>query len=550
MIGVLCKDCEKDVAREFFELFKTPWEFFIEGRYYDVLISTIDEIPELNSGLFILYSSNPTRFDVLKGIALGSRAPGRFNDQKGINLPIYGCVAKFCGQGQPLLYDKSGSEAVAVKLTELGGQNLRLGYDLFYEVAFLLSEGQPTKNALSPTLELHIALLREWILDAGIPLVEIPPVPSGYRFIACLTHDVDFAGIRLHKLDHTMWGFLYRASVGSFVEFCRGICSIYRLIKNWIAVLSLPFVFMGLIKDPWDDFGRYAEIERGLSSTFFFIPFKNRAGRMVKSKRCARRATHYDINDVQAQTKRLIECGSEIGLHGIDAWHDSERGRQEIKRIVDVTGQKTIGVRMHWLCFDSNSFSVLEQLGIDYDSTFGYNETIGYKAGTMQAFRPLGLKRLLELPIHIQDTALFYPHRLALSAVKAWDLCRNALFMAIQFGGVITVLWHQRSLAPERLWDNFYIRLVEELKSLGAWFGTASQVVQWFRRRRAVRFEDCSIGENLVRLRIKCSVSAAGPPLILRIHNPGKEKYLQASDQYSYHDIVYSGESSVEVPLK
>ena len=29
-----------------------------------------------------------------------------------------------------------------------------------------------------------------------------------------------------------------------------------------------------------------------------------------------------------------------------------------------------------------------------------------------------------------------------------------------QFGGVLMVNWHDRSIAPERLWDDFYAKLV------------------------------------------------------------------------------------------
>jgi len=133
---------------------------------------------------------------------------------------------------------------------------LRAGYDLFGEVAFLLTEGQPVENALIPTLELHISLLRDWIVSAGIPLVEIPPVPWGYRFIACLTHDVDFVGIRRHKLDHTFWGFVSRALFGSLVACIKGRSSLVRLTRNWLAVASLPLVYLGLLNDFWDQFAQ------------------------------------------------------------------------------------------------------------------------------------------------------------------------------------------------------------------------------------------------------------------------------------------------------
>jgi hypothetical protein len=57
-----------------------------------------------------------------------------------------------------------------------------------------------------------------------------------------------------------------------------------------------------------------------------------------------------------------------------------------------------------------------------------------------------------------------------------------------QFGGVLMVNWHDRSIAPERLWDDCYAEWIEKFKSAGAWFCTAAEAAQWFRRRREVTF--------------------------------------------------------------
>ncbi len=92
--------------------------------------------------------------------------------------------------------------------------------------------GQPPANADMPALELHIALLRDLITGCGVPLVEIPPVPDGYRFIACLTHDVDHPSIRQHKWDHTMFGFLYRAVFGSLRNLIHGRITLRDLVNE------------------------------------------------------------------------------------------------------------------------------------------------------------------------------------------------------------------------------------------------------------------------------------------------------------------------------
>src|SRR5213078_672134 len=116
------------------------------------------------------------------------------------------------------------------------------------------------------------------------PLVEIPPVPDGCRFIACLTHDVDHPSIRRHRLDHTMVGFLYRALVGSLIDVFAGRASARRLLTNWAAAARLPLVHLGLAKDFWWDFDRYLELEAGLGSTFFVIPFEGDPGRTARGR--------------------------------------------------------------------------------------------------------------------------------------------------------------------------------------------------------------------------------------------------------------------------
>src|ERR1051325_9075833 len=105
---------------------------------------------------------------------------------------------------------------------------------------------------------------------------------------------------------------------------------------------------------------------------------------------------------------------------------------------------------MHWLYFDAQTPVALEKAGFDYDSTVGYNETIGYRAGTTQVFKPLNANRLLELPLHIMDTALFYSGYMNLSDDQANAAMRPLIENANRFGGVLTTNWHDRSLGPER----------------------------------------------------------------------------------------------------
>ena len=419
----------------------------------------------------------------------------------------------------------------------------RIGYDLFSEVRTLLTSGQPVANASLPVLDLHIAFLRDLITSCGIPLVEIPPVPDGYQFAACLTHDVDHPSIRHHKWDHTMFGFLYRAIFDSLRKTLSGQMSVRNLFRNWAAALKLPFVHLGLAKDFWREFDdRYLELEKGLRSTFFVIPFSNRPGNKSSGPAPSIRAARYGAQDIADAIHKLTAAGCEVGLHGIDAWLDSSKGRQELDEIRRVTGTSEVGVRMHWLYYDQQSPVVLEQAGAIYDSTIGYNETVGYRAGTTQAYKPLNTNQLLELPLHIMDTALFYPSHLGLSRQQAESLVRPMLDNAVHLGGALTINWHDRSLAPERLWGEFYSDLIQDLKSRGAWFSTASQAIAWFRKRRSAEFETDGSAPGGVRAHVAVDQRDNLPALRLRIHAPRKLGSITTHGSESYVDTVV-GES-------
>ena len=190
------------------------------------------------------------------------------------------------------------------------------------------------------------------------------------------------------------------------------------------------------------------------------IPFKDRPGKNADGPAPAFRAARYGAQDIADAIRKLLAAGCEVGLHGIDAWVDSSKGREELEEIRRLTGVSEIGVRMHWLYYDQQSPVALEKAGAAYDSTIGYNETVGYRAGTTQAYKPLEASRLLELPLHVMDTALFYPAYLGLSPQQARTLLGQMVDNAVQFGGCLTINWHDRSIAPERLWGECYRDLV------------------------------------------------------------------------------------------
>jgi hypothetical protein len=520
VIGVICADSEKSAVREFFELFKTPWMFWESSGSCDVLIVTSAAARPAPSTarLVIAFGATEMCDDASLGVSPGTRTDDAMLEVDDLRLPLYTGALTLAGGATILGRSASSGAALIVKRVTGSYPVIRCGYDLFSEVEFLLSAGQPREHAGTPTLDLHIDLMRRWIVAAGIPLWEIPPVPPGHRFLACLTHDVDFLGVRRHRLDRTLAGFLLRASLGSLSGFVRGRHSLRYLLRNWAALISLPLVYIGGLPDFWLPFDRYIKADAEFRSTFFVVPFRNRPGRGLDGPADPRRSVKYAARETGPWLPKLRSLGFEVGVHGIDAWCDRAAATDELREVAELTGQAELGVRMHWLYFDASSFATLEQAGFRYDATVGYNDAVGFRAGTMQVFRPLSVERLLELPLHIQDTALFFPGRMNCAEQEALDFCQRILDWTQQLGGVSTLSWHERSLVPERQWDGAYRWLLAQLRQRGAYIAPARDVVSWFSGRRSVDLQGAGIELDRLQALAGRGPGTASPALMLRIH--------------------------------
>jgi hypothetical protein len=475
----------------------------------------------------ILFEGRLTPFDAENGVSVHSHAGGMIISDEGNQLPIYGSLATFPLSSGGLAREKLTQQPVTFVIKRENTTVLRVGYNLFGEIGILLTEGQSPRYAAIPALDEHISWLRNYINLAGIPCVEIPPVPFGYSFIGCLTHDIDHPLLRNHWCDHTMFGFVYRSTVGTWLTAGRRRRPMRTLWKNSIAACLLPFVHLRLARDFWSTFDRYIQIEANSGSTFFVIPERGYAGRTENGFSPGIRASGYGVDEIIPQLRNIVSNGGEVGLHGIDAWLDAAAARQEMKKVCQAVGTQELGVRMHWLYFDRNSPAILDQAGFTYDSTVGFRETVGYRAGTAQVYRPLGSNYLLELPLHVMDTALFYASYLNLSQKDAEEIVWRLVADVDRVGGALTINWHDRSIAPERLWDDFYLRLLRELNRRRAWLPNAAKAVAWFRKRRSSKVELTWSDTGKLRARGRLDTVDALPGLKLRVYKPRARSLME-----------------------
>jgi len=174
----------------------------------------------------------------------------------------------------------------------------------------------------------------------------------------------------------------------------------------------------------------------------------------------------------------------DIGLHGSpESAFDLEILKQELKVLTDL-GLNPTGFRTHYLHFDyQTSFSILEQAGIKYDSTLGFWEQAGYRAGTSFPFYPFNLKenrpfRVLEIPLIVMDTTLFSHKAMHLNVISAYFRLSRLVSRAANYQSHISILWHNTTfdIVDYPFWGNLYWRIIKKARKKKGWITSLNNI--------------------------------------------------------------------------
>lgn len=268
-----------------------------------------------------------------------------------------------------------------------------------------------------------------------------------------------------HNIQKTLWGDSeYSMCITHDIDNCTSAWlegSFSELKKK--KLFSIPKLIFKRIagKDDWFNFDTIAQIESkyGVSSSFFFLPRKGKSGNWKNAD--------YDIesNSIKKVIIQLQEAGKDIGVHGSFGTHANiEKLKNDIVRV----GTKQVyGNRFHFLMFDPlKSVSVLEQCGLNYDTTLGFAEQTGFRRSTCYPFYLFNHEKnqasdVLEIPLIVMDTTL--SRYMKLNAEKAVDNIRLLIQETAKFKGVFTLLWHNTSFSDYKYtgWREVYIKILD-----------------------------------------------------------------------------------------
>ena len=278
-----------------------------------------------------------------------------------------------------------------------------------------------------------------------------PPRWRGARFAVALTHDVDIP-----------WRWTRIGVLGAAARLKRGAVDEAR------ALAGVPLHKLRGTDPNW----RFVEIaaaeqERGARSTFFVM-----AGHGHRADGAAPEA-YERLRPRLVETLR--ETGSEIGLHGSYlAARDLDRLARERTLLAQLDGPLT-GQRYHYLRVDPHRNLVpLAGVGFRYDTTLGFPDALGFRAGIAQPFRPWDFERerpadLVEVPLAVMDATLAEERYEGLSAAAAKPRVLALLDWAAEHGGGFSLLWHPERFDPPtaRGWDRLYFELIDAVHERG-----------------------------------------------------------------------------------
>lgn len=189
---------------------------------------------------------------------------------------------------------------------------------------------------------------------------------------------------------------------------------------------------------------------------------------------------------IGAMMRILAVKGHDVGLHG-SYWSAREPGMLKAqKEHLESTSCVTIrSTRQHWLHFDLDLTPRLQsEAGLVVDGTFGFNRHLGFRAGTSLPFFWPGLD-LLEVPLILQDVAIFSPAAMELDLSHAIKVCNQIVDEVASVGGCVGVLLHPEQFPLVPWLFQWYDTLIGTAKKRGAWVTSLAGINDWWRARAA-----------------------------------------------------------------
>jgi hypothetical protein len=227
----------------------------------------------------------------------------------------------------------------------------------------------------------------------------------------------------------------------------------------------------------------------GVKSTFYFFPSQAGAWHWRDCSYALSDKVPFEGRSVAVGEvmRRVAEAGWEIGVHpsyyaaASPDWLRIQKGLCE-----EAIQGKIVSVRQHTLQYDPNRTPAFQaQAGLSVDSTQGFNDLIGFRAGTSFPYLCWdwihgATLPLLEVPLHIQDGPLLL--RETASTDDAIASAISLMKSVEDVRGCLVISWHSLWLATDSGLAVFKA-VLEEAKSRNVWGCSVQELAMWWLSR-------------------------------------------------------------------
>lgn len=205
--------------------------------------------------------------------------------------------------------------------------------------------------------------------------------------------------------------------------------------------------------DPYDSIAEIVKLsdDYNFTSRFYFLFDQRNSNKILE-------------DEIRRKAKFVHNTGHETGLHpDLGTYINHSKMQQEYLKAKDICKQSIKHSRQHFLQFSvSDTFSVLESVGLETDSSLYFNDFPGFRTGSCWDFPVFDLKERKQLKVWEQT--LCYMD----TSFHRWDKPAHAqaeIFALIDqvklYEGHFVFLWHNSSF-DEAEWQN-YIPLYDKV---------------------------------------------------------------------------------------
>lgn len=297
-----------------------------------------------------------------------------------------------------------------------------------------------------------------------------PPRWGGGRFAVVLTHGVNvpwrWTRVGVRGAAGRLKGHVRAGRRGAAIREARALGAVpFHKIRG---------------TDPNWSFARITRIEsaRGVRSTFFVMTsHRHRADGPAPEE-------YERLRPKVVET--LLAGGADIGLLGSYTAAADVSALGEERAALERLGADVAGQRFHYLRVDPHdNLRALPGLGFDWDSSLGFADAPGFRAGLAHPYRPWDVEAdrpldLVEIPLAAMDVTFSEPRYLGLSVRAAEQRLIQLLDLAAERGGGFAVLWRTGCFDPGTSggWDRLYFRLIDAVRARGGVCLTAGDLAE------------------------------------------------------------------------